>query len=169
MGVPSAPALWAVLASLGGGLRDPAGSWPPSEAACRQSCERERGFLEDPALGLAPAACWGSAEWGDGGPLSTAPTHRPQRLRSLFFVGGGGLGRNALCLGSAGAQWGSRGPLVGCSQAPSLQAPPLPQESVAQPLPARGTPREEVTQHKGAADLFSFALPSPHPGYPLKG
>lgn len=138
MGVLGLPALWAVLAPWWRAPEILLGSWPPKRRPAGRAV-KGAGFLEDPALGLA-LACWGSAEWGMGA-CPTALPHRPQEKLRRPSLWEGGLGR-ALCLSSAtwGAQWGSRGPLVGCSQAPSLLSPSFLREVCGPALACREAP-----------------------------
>lgn len=154
MGVPRACTLGCAHC-LVAGSRDPAWLLASQRGGLQAELGEERFFLEDPALGLAPGLL-GFSRVGDGGLAHSSA----QRLQEAVFVGGGGLGRST-CLGSAtwGVQRGIGGPLAGCSQAPSRQAPPSSGGLWPSPCPPRGTPGEEVARHKGAADLFSFALP----------
>lgn len=150
VGVPSASTL-GCAGCLVAGSRDTA--WLPASQRGRLQAElgEERVFLEDPALGLAPGLL-GFRRVEDGG-LAHSSAHTD--LRGSRGRGGEEPSASAV---TWGAQWGSGGPLAGCSWAPSRQAPPSSGSLWPSPLPAERHPGEEAAWHEGAADLFSFAF-----------
>ena len=156
-----APALWAVLAPWWRAPEILLGSWPPSEAACRQSWERSGFFWKTRHLAWH-LACWGSAEWRMGAWPTALPTQTSEAPGGrLCGRGGAGEEHSASALLLEGHSGGAGPPWWAAARHPCSR-PLLPRE-VYGPAPClpRGTPGEEVTQHKGAADLFSFALPWP--------
>ena len=141
------------------GCRDPAWLLASQQDGLQAELGEERVFLEDPALGLAPGLL-GFSQVGDGG-LAHSSAHtdlRGSRRLSLWEgAGWGGAPASALLLG--GHSGGAGAPWRAAARHPRAR-PLLPREVCGPaPCPLRGTPGEEVAWHKGAADLFSFALP----------
>ena len=139
VGVPSASTL-GCAGCLVASSQDSA--WLPASQRGRLHAElgEERVFLEDPALGLAPGLLgFSRVEDGDLAHSSAHTDLRGSRRPSLWEGAGWG---GALCLGSVtwGEQWGSGGPLAGCSRAPSRQAPPSSGCLWSSPLPAKRHP-----------------------------